>query len=200
MAQRYTFVHAGLPFFGDNCRPDNNSDHPCPLPLTGDLYMSGEFFIVSSELARIITSNGCPNRSAVTITSHEDVTLSNLIFHCAATVPSAASSTVQIVPIRWEQVLRSNNSPAGGLLTKEPHRFFNTLWAHSTTESGGYYKNATHYRQVWKEFVQYWSSTESSNFPKSVVRSTIGSFVIGSCCPQNSTADLQKWVVLYSGS
>ena len=49
-------IHVGLPFFSNFCNKKKFDDHPCPMPLAGDLYMSGEFSAMSSQLASIITS------------------------------------------------------------------------------------------------------------------------------------------------
>ena len=153
MSDTTKLVHAGLPFFDYFCNPETRfHDHSCPLPLTGNLFMSGEVSIMSSALARMMTSREC-NRSA--FLRHEDVLLSNWAFDCAA---STANSSVHVVPIRREQVLRGKGAVANWL-PKLPHRFSYVLWAHSTEQSGGYYKSEKNYRQTWADFVKYWNAT-----------------------------------------
>ncbi|KAG7338820.1 hypothetical protein IV203_012740 [Nitzschia inconspicua] len=53
-------------------------DHPCPLPLVGRSYMSGELNFMSMDLAAYIASPYCP-RARLTI-PHEDVSLSNYVY------------------------------------------------------------------------------------------------------------------------
>ena len=151
-------VHAGLPFFDYFCKfNDPFHDHPCPLPLSGDMYMSGEASIMSTKLARVMTSKQC-NRSGLWYIPHEDVLASNWAFHCANTT---TNSTVHVVPIRLEQVLRFGGVGASWQ-PKLPHLFSNTLWAHSTDETGSYYKDPVHYRETWEGFVKYWHHATSN--------------------------------------
>ena len=149
-------VHAGYPMFDYFCNPQaRNHSHPCPIPLTGELYMSGEASIMSSELARIMTSREC-NRSGLFI-RHEDVLLSNWAFHCVASTRN--NSTVHIVPIRREQILRDQSK---GLRSKIlPHRFSYTLLAHASG-SKSYYKDTRNFRQTWTDFLEYWTNKNST--------------------------------------
>jgi len=71
-------VYGGIEFPPTNCVVNYTFDHPCPLPLSGPSYMSGELNFVSVDLATYITSDECP-REKWTI-PHEDVSLSNYIY------------------------------------------------------------------------------------------------------------------------
>ena len=155
-------VHAGFPFFGDNCiKNDTQHDHPCPVPLTGEVYMSGELSVMSSNLAKIMTSKEC-NRSGLYI-RHEDILLSNWAFHCAATT---TDSKVHVVPFRQHQILRNRNN-VDGWQHKFPHRYSYTLLAHATDWTRGYYKNITLFRQAWDDFLGYW---HNASVAKTTVR------------------------------
>jgi len=71
-------VYGGIEFPSTNCVKNFTFDHPCPLPLSGPSYMSGELNFVSVDLAIYIASDDCP-RDQWTI-PHEDVSLSNYVY------------------------------------------------------------------------------------------------------------------------
>ena len=77
-ARRISRVYGGIEFPATNCVENFTFDHPCPLPLSGPSYMSGELNFVSVDLATYIASNDCP-REIWTI-PHEDVSLSNYVY------------------------------------------------------------------------------------------------------------------------
>jgi len=71
-------VYGGIEFPATNCVENFTFDHPCPLPLSGPSYMSGELNFMSVDLATYIASDDCP-RDEWTI-PHEDVSLSNYVY------------------------------------------------------------------------------------------------------------------------
>lgn len=71
-------VYGGIEFPATNCAINYTYDHPCPLPLAGPSYMSGELNFCSVDLATYITSDDCP-REQWTI-PHEDVSMSNYFY------------------------------------------------------------------------------------------------------------------------
>jgi len=71
-------VYGGIEFPPTNCVENFTFDHPCPLPLSGPSYMSGELNFVSVDLATYVASDDCP-REQWTI-PHEDVSLSNYVY------------------------------------------------------------------------------------------------------------------------
>ncbi len=71
-------VYGGIEFPATNCVENFTFDHPCPLPLSGRSYMSGELNFMSVDLATYIASDSCP-RDEWTI-PHEDVSLSNYVY------------------------------------------------------------------------------------------------------------------------
>ena len=170
--EKKKLVHVGLPMFNYFCNPKSrHHDHSCPLPLTGGLYMSGEVSIMSSELARVMTSKDCIRSPFI---RHEDILLSNWAFHCAANI---TNSTVHVIPVRQEQILKGKDTVASWQRTtqqpKLPHRFYYTLWAHSTTHYGGYYKDFRNVRESWMDFVNYWNGSNSTITTRTVVSSTL---------------------------
>jgi hypothetical protein len=163
-------VYAGLPFYKDSCNPNITDDHPCPLPLVGNVYMSGELSFMSPALASFITSPQC-DRKAVTI-SHEDVSISNYVY--------SHPQDVTTVMIRKDQVLRNlKTKKRERLLRNVAYRFgltadwhvkknpFNdTLWVHSVSSSGGYFKDLDNFRATWEEYRDYWNPGRKSFFER----------------------------------
>ena len=93
---RLTQTYGGIEFPATNCVVNYTFDHPCPLPLVGPSYMSGELNFMSMDLARYIVSDDCP-REELTI-PHEDVSLSNYVY-------SYTNNTV------YHDRMRRQNSP-----------------------------------------------------------------------------------------
>ena len=71
-------IYGGIEFPATNCVVNYTFDHPCPLPLRGRSYMSGELNFMTPTLATYIASQHCP-RQQWTI-PHEDVSLSNYVY------------------------------------------------------------------------------------------------------------------------
>ena len=148
---------AGLPFLDYFCElAAPNHDHSCPLPLTGGLFMSGEGYMMSPGLARLLTSKECIRSPFI---RHEDVLVSNWAFHCAANL---SDSTVRVIPVRQEQVLKTKDLVSTWYRQpKLPHHFHQTIWGHANSDNGGYFKDLKQYRDAWQEFVKYWNESHS---------------------------------------
>jgi hypothetical protein len=144
-------VYGGFTMDRNSCDPKEKSDHPCPLPLVGEVYMSGELSFMSRDLALYITNTTTlPNsrRKAITIGSHEDVSLSNYVF--------SIGQAVEIIDIPKDRVLRKWKLTAEPKFVDAP--FEKSLWAHTSMYLGGYYKPIFQFRQTWREFLVYWCS------------------------------------------
>jgi hypothetical protein len=149
-------VYGGLPYDKNYCDPNEKDDHPCPLPLVGDMYMSGELSFMSPDLADFITSSKC-DRKAITI-SHEDVSLSNYVF--------SHPLPVHVVKVEQDQILRNVikklflKRGQTAAFHRKKEMFRGTLWAHSIAMSGGYFKDLKNFRVSWKEFEYWWTSND----------------------------------------
>jgi hypothetical protein len=114
---------------------DEESDHPCPLPLVGEVYMSGELSFISQDLALYITNTTMlpsSRRKPITTGSHEDVSLSNYVF--------SIGEDVEIIDIPKDRVLRNEGLCA--TWQKAAHPYNQTLRGHSVKSSGGVFKVA----------------------------------------------------------
>jgi hypothetical protein len=150
-------VHGGLAMNASSCDPNIQEDHACPLPLVGDVYMSGEFTFMSRDLAAYISNTTLlpeARRRSITLKSHEDISLSNYVF--------SVDEPVEVIDISKNRILRSERFFATWTWATQPFR--HTVWAHSTRSSGGYYKSLENFRHTWKSFVR----SAESNFAKLV--------------------------------
>jgi hypothetical protein len=144
-------LYAGVTMDRNSCDPEKKEDHACPLPLVGPVYMSGELSFMSRDLALYITDSSLlPNnrRSAITLQSHEDVSLSNYVF--------SIGDDVRILDIPKDRVLRNDFQYASWETATHP--FNQSLWGHSVTSSGAYFKSLRHWREFWRRFVVSWET------------------------------------------
>mmetsp|Transcript_25849 Transcript_25849/g.61242 ORF Transcript_25849/g.61242 Transcript_25849/m.61242 type:complete len:777 (+) Transcript_25849:2560-4890(+) len=121
-----SFVYGGIEFPATNCKPDDvdkhttkhggESDHPCPLPLVGPSYMSGELNFMSVDLASYITCDRCP-RSNITIRQHEDVSMSNYVYSFLHQQDEPSSAAIEVVSIDPSKILRTMDSTAAPATT-----------------------------------------------------------------------------------
>lgn len=180
----------------NSCDPNaQNEDHACPLPLVGDVYMSGELSFMSRDLALYMTNTTLlpPKRRAdITIRSHEDVSLSNYVI--------SIGTNVTIVEIPRALVLRKWKLTAEPKWRADP--FAKTLWAHTSMYLGGYYKPIYTFRVTWREFLVYWCSGKSrvvvswlltTGFVSSPLHSTYVSLSHFSLCIMNDNTD--RWQI-----
>jgi hypothetical protein len=137
------YVYGGIAMDEYSCDPNITEDHSCPLPLTGPLYMSGEVYFMSPDLAKCITSSQV-NRSSLTI-RHEDVDIGNFVHSCP--------EELRIVKIDRSKVLRNRMYNADWDASKK--FFTGTFWGHSLASSGGYFKYSHHIRKTWRQFQAY---------------------------------------------
>jgi hypothetical protein len=142
-------VYGGLPFLSDSCDLSlQDHDHPCPLPLVGDIYMSGELNFMSVDLARYITSKDCP-RDKVTIATHEDVSLSNYVF--------SHPDKIEVVKVPNTKVLITRSLDAGWnpVDFKVDRKIYsNYLWGHSPNKKTYEYFKSTHsFRRLWFKYL-----------------------------------------------
>jgi hypothetical protein len=165
-----TRVYGGVEFPDTNCELNNTFDHPCPLPLVGRSYMSGELNFMSMDLARYIASDDCP-RERVTI-PHEDVSLSNYVYSYTSnhayhkriqngnarygTIREGEDTTIDIISVNTTQILLTTTTLADWHninFNNQPELFQRILWGHSIKR--GNYKRYL----VWKEdrsFQHFW--------------------------------------------
>jgi hypothetical protein len=146
-------VHGGTPFLNTSCDLGAiNHDHPCPLPLVGDVYMSGELNFMSVDLARYITSKDCP-RDNVTIATHEDVSLSNYVF--------SHPQEIHVVEVPGTKILITRGLDAEWHtvdLKRQPEKYLNYLWGHSPRkEKHEYFKSLHSFWKMWDKFSMYWT-------------------------------------------
>jgi hypothetical protein len=94
-------MFGGLPSFNHTCDATLlNHTHPCPLPLVGDRYMSGELYFMTPDLASFIGSKQV-NRQKLTI-RHEDVSspyfsiLNSNVRHRSLVVTSLVSTKLSL--------------------------------------------------------------------------------------------------------
>ena len=191
-------VMAGLPMFDYFCEPkEKNHPHPCPMMLPGGLFISGELFALSSDLAKIMVSNEC-DRSHNN-TGDEDVDMSNWAYHCTATT---TNSTVHLVPVYQQQILRQKKS-VDAWQPKFGHRFTNVLWTHSSVLQGGYFKKVEHQRELWSDFLEFWRAERHTrnnvSFIRGYQRYSTGSIVLLLpfellivCCPTEKFRDIYE--------
>lgn len=146
-------VHGGIPFLNTSCDLDAiNHDHACPLPLVGDVYMSGELNFMSVDLANYITSKDCP-RDNVTLATHEDVSLSNYVFTSpqkvqVVAVPGTALLITRELDAEWHKIDLKN----------QPEKYLDFLWGHSPRKARHeYFKNLRSFRKIWDKFLRYWT-------------------------------------------
>jgi hypothetical protein len=104
-------VYGGIEFPPTFCDKNFTFDHPCPLPLSGPSYMSGELNFLSVDLAIYIASDDCP-RDQWTI-PHEDVSLSNYVYSYTnnTTYPKKRE---EIQPVGNRNTLNSNSNQNSG--------------------------------------------------------------------------------------
>jgi hypothetical protein len=77
MARSDELVYGGLPLDKNSCDPGTTTGHSCPLLLVGPLYMSGELYWTSPDLAAFITSPQLDRKSLAI--GHEDVDIGNFV-------------------------------------------------------------------------------------------------------------------------
>jgi hypothetical protein len=139
----------GMPLYRNNCNPELHEDHPCPLPLVGNVYFSGELYFMSPDLAKYISSSEC-NREAVVI-RHEDVAIANYVF--------SHPLPVRTYQIGGDKILRKIKRPWGydkNALSHRVNPYKGLYWAHAVSDDGGYFKDLNHYRDIWNQFQKYW--------------------------------------------
>jgi hypothetical protein len=175
-------VYGGVKFPKTYCGKAE-THHPCPLPLIGDTYMSGELSFMSMDLARFIASEACP-RANVTL-PHEDVSLSNYVYsytNNSKVITRALSSsgrgggggtlvntTIERIFIHPERLLLTFNESAdweskkNGLTVDLEKRYRRFLWGHCNNRSHkkdfelySFFKQPDKVRKIWEDFVSYY--------------------------------------------
>jgi hypothetical protein len=177
-------VYGGIEFPPTNCVENFTFDHPCPLPLSGPSYMSGELNFVSVELATYIASDDCP-RDQWTI-PHEDVSLSNYVYSytnntayhkkCEEIQPVGNRKTrynnnnhsIHIVGVNTSKVLLLPNMKANWetvSIRNNPDvlRSGELLWGHSIKRGNHtqylYWKKDSKFRNFWLLFYKVYTTT-----------------------------------------
>jgi len=159
-------VYGGVEFPATNCAVNYTFDHPCPLPLSGPSYMSGELNFCSVDLATYISSNDCP-RDQWTI-PHEDVSLSNYVYsyqnntsyHRKIGVQNIEEDQhINIVSVNTSRILLVPNMRADWTnvsLRRHPEvlKSGELLWGHSIAR--GNYKMYLYWKQDIK-FGTFWN-------------------------------------------
>jgi hypothetical protein len=141
-------VYGGVQFFNTSCDiNEENHPHPCPLPLLGDMYMSGSFYWMSADLAAFVASDAV-DRAKLTI-RHEDVDMGNFVFSHPQKINAINVHRKQVLMTRlmtldWEYHTEAN--------------FKGILWGHSESGfwPGPFFKAERNYRKLWQQF-QGWS-------------------------------------------
>lgn len=171
-------VYGGVKFPKTYCGKAE-THHPCPLPLIGDTYMSGELNFMSMDLARFIASDACP-RNNVTL-PHEDVSISNYVYSYSnhSRVPPAVPSdgsdtsttntTIERIFIHPERILLTFNESADweskvrGLSVDFEKRYRRFLWGHCINRPHRkdaslytFFKQPEKVRKIWKEVLTYY--------------------------------------------
>jgi hypothetical protein len=140
-------VYGGAAMYEDSCDPNVTEEHACPLPLVGSLYMSGELYWMSPDLADFITSPHVDRNSLMI--RHEDVDIGNFVY--------SHPKSIRDVKMPLDRVLRDRRFDAKW--RHKPETFTNTLWGHSLRSSGGYFnKNLFYFRKMWRQYQAYWDS------------------------------------------
>ena len=181
-------LYGGIEFPATNCVENFTFDHPCPLPLIGPSYMSGELNFMSVDLATYITSDDCP-RNQWTI-PHEDVSLSNYVYsytnntayherennsNMNINTNSNSFNTnknhlIHIVGINTSNVLLLPNMRANWetvSIRKNPDvlRTGELLWGHSIKRGDHkqylYWKKDKKFARFWKLFYRIYTTTGS---------------------------------------
>ena len=160
--RRIVRTYGGVEFPATNCLVNETFDHPCPLPLAGPSYMSGELNFMSMDLAAYIVSEDCP-RDEWTI-PHEDVSLSNYVYsfqnntryHEKQHLAQDEDTTIDIVSVNTSRILLTTSTTAAWSklnLHTNPEAYSYLLWGHSI-------KRGDHKRfLVWKKdrtFKMFW--------------------------------------------
>jgi hypothetical protein len=143
-------IYGGLPNGKDACDINVNDTHACPLPLVGDVYMKGDVYWMSPDVAAFVASDAL-DRSSLMI-RHEDVDVGNFVFSYPETVKAVLVNGKQTlfaptVGGDWEQRDRKNT-------------FDGVLWGHSTDGlwPGPFFKSPYNFRKAWRQFQAYWLS------------------------------------------
>ena len=175
-------VYGGIEFEATNCVANFTFDHPCPLPLSGPSYMSGELNFMSVDLATYITSDDCP-RDQWTI-PHEDVSLSNYVYTYTNNTAyhkrekryqttsnngnSNVDHSIHIVSVNTSSILLLPNMKANWetvSLKKSPDLLRNgeLLWGHSIKRGNHtqylYWKKDKKFSSFWKRFYKTYTTT-----------------------------------------
>ncbi len=176
-------VYGGIEFEATNCVVNFTFDHPCPLPLSGPSYMSGELNFMSVDLATYIASDDCPRDQW--IIPHEDVSLSNYVYtytnntayhkreHYDQTSTNNGNSknadhSIHIVSVNTSSILLLPNMKANWetvSLTKNPDLLRNgtLLWGHSIKRGNHtqylYWKKDKKFASFWKLFYKTYTTT-----------------------------------------
>ena len=174
-------VYGGIEFPATNCVENFTFDHPCPLPLSGPSYMSGELNFMSVDLATYVASDDCP-RDQWTI-PHEDVSLSNYVYSYTNNTGyhkreqhgqtnnsrnSDADHSIHIVSVNTSSVLLLPNMKANWemvSLRKNPDllRTGELLWGHSIKRGNHtrylYWKTDKKFASFWKLFIKAYTTT-----------------------------------------
>jgi Galactosyltransferase len=171
-------TYGGVEFPATNCVVNMTKDHPCPLPLAGPSYMSGELNFMTMDLATYIVSNDCP-RTKWTI-PHEDVSLSNYVYSYVDNAQYHARQqkqqkqddnnnnntidqhySIHIVSVNTSRILLTSTMTADWetiQVQKDPAAFDRLLWGHSI-KRGKYtkflvFKKDRTFRTMWERFVR----------------------------------------------
>jgi hypothetical protein len=177
-------VYGGIEFPSTNCVENFTFDHPCPLPLSGPSYMSGELNFVSVDLATYIASDDCP-REKWTI-PHEDVSISNYVYsytnntnyHKREQDNTTADATkhdnndgdhsIHIVSVGTSRIMLLPSMRANWetlSLRKNPEALRNgeLLWGHSIKRGNHtqylYWKKDNKFQLFWRFFIRVITTT-----------------------------------------
>ena len=164
-------TYGGVEFPSTNCVINQTFDHPCPLPLVGPSYMSGELNFMTMDLARYIVSDDCP-RDELTI-PHEDVSLSNYVYSFVNNTryheknpdlvgqEEGSNADIEIVSVNTSQILITTALTAGWnkvSLGKNPELFSFFLWGHSIKRGKHkqflVWKQESSFRMFWEKFMK----------------------------------------------
>ncbi|KAG7373718.1 galactosyltransferase [Nitzschia inconspicua] len=162
-------TYGGVEFPAINCLINQTWDHPCPLPLVGRSYMSGELNFMSMDLAAYIASPHCPHAS-LTI-PHEDVSLSNYVYSYLNNTKywqyqqqhqdEEQDHSIHIVSFNTSRILLTTSMTANwdNVNLRDNGTLDDMLWGHSI-QRGEYkrfliFKKDGTFRSVWERFVKY---------------------------------------------
>jgi hypothetical protein len=160
----------------------NETHHPCPLPLVGDSYMSGELNFMSMDLAAYVVSDDCP-RDSITL-PHEDVSLSNYVYSYTNNSKvihkiqqrqqhqQEVDTSIHQIFISRDRKLHTFNQSADWVdmklgraadITTQLKRY---LWGHCNPRAHGnkeiykYFKTPSKVREFWKVFISAYYEQE----------------------------------------